>query len=190
MQISCFFDLDGCLANFVGGAFDHHGIDMPMSEVRWDFVRDVGFKDREHEFWNPLGREFWAGLPILQDGVKFLSKVESLIPSNRIAFLSSPCNTDGCCDGKRDWVRKHFPSYSKRLLLGSAKEVCANPYSILIDDHEVNCDQFEASGGRAFLIPRPWNRLRGFVMADGSFCPEWLFVQFQAFLEGAIDERS
>jgi hypothetical protein len=190
MHLSVFFDLDGCLADFVGGALKHHGVHLPAMDVKWDFLVDIGFKGRENEFWEPLGREFWSGLPLLEDGVKFLSKVETLIPSKRIAFLSSPCATDGCCDGKRDWVRKHFPEYSRRLLLGSAKEVCANRHSILIDDHDNNCDQFEMFGGRAFLLPRPWNRGRHFVTEDGRFCSEWLFQQFKAFLEEVLRERS
>lgn len=154
------FDVDGVIADFVRGAFKHHGVELDITKVQWDFPSQIGFAGREHEFWNPLGYFFWSGLPVLGDGKHLLAAVEEVAGLDRVSLLSSPCETHGCCDGKRAWVREHFPRYSRKLFLGNDKSSLANPHTILIDDNEENCQKFIDAGGVAILLPRPWNHKR------------------------------
>lgn len=170
MKFAIFFDIDGVLADFVGGAFRHHGKSVPMKDVRWDFPQQIGFAGTwVSEFWDGLGHDFWANLDPLADGFELLKKVEDNFGRANVGLLSSPCDTPGCAEGKRQWVKKHLPDYQKRLFLGSDKALFAAGNKILVDDHEVNVDVFARNDGRAVLVPRPWNRLRDRTDADCRF---------------------
>lgn len=173
-----FFDLDGVLADFVRGAFAHHGKSVPMPQVRWHFPQQLGFSGTwAPEFWEPLGYEFWAGLRPLADGFDLLRRVESAVGPDRVGILSSPCDTRGCAEGKREWVARHIPGYRKRLFLGSAKELFAGPGKVLVDDHDPNCERFSAWGGRSILVPRPWNDRRAECCPEGGFDPAALAAE-------------
>lgn len=168
------FDVDGLIANFVKGACEVHGSTLHhnMKSIQWNFFETMGLT--EEEFWKPCGRRFWANLEPLADGTELLKYAETLVGANRIGLLTSPCNTDGCIDGKRDWVAKHLPDYKRRLFTGSAKELFAGPGKVLVDDNDGNADKFVFSdgkftGGRAVLVPRPWNRKRSVTDANGNF---------------------
>jgi hypothetical protein len=79
---------------------------------------------------------------------------------DNVCILTSPCRTAGCTDGKLDWVAKHFPSFQRRVLLGSAKHFCAHPKALLVDDHDENVAEFRRAGGVGLLVPQPWNERR------------------------------
>lgn len=157
----CLLDMDGVLVDFVGGACHWHGKTNPYGKPgtagEWDVIKLIGMEPEP--FWKNLGRGFWSGLDWMHDGKFILDVVEEAFGADNVCLLTSPCETDGCIDGKRDWVKAHMPSYSKRLLVGSAKEFCAGPDRLLIDDHPGNVTKFKAAGGSACLLPRPWNDL-------------------------------
>ena len=163
-----FFDLDGVLADFVRGALALHGrLDIPIREVTWGIEAQLNLEPAK--FWEPLGFDFWANLAVYPDGLSLLRATEVLVGPERIAFVTSPCQTAGCVDGKRAWVERHFPDYSRRLFMGSAKELFASGEKILVDDHDKNIKAFAAAGGRFVQPPRPWNSLAPAAMPDGSF---------------------
>lgn len=165
-----FFDLDGVLADFVRGSFRLHGRSVPICEVRWDFCSQIGFSGAaDPAFWAPMGREFWRGLDVLEDGFSLLRHVELMLMRSQIAILTSGALTDGCLDGKRDWVKQHLPEYFPRTFFGSAKELFAGPGKVLVDDNDANVSRFRAAGGLAVLIPRPWNARADECGSDGSF---------------------
>lgn len=156
--MKCLLDLDGVLVDFVGGAAKLHGFD-PALAVRWDFMADVGLT--QNQFWSPLGEDFWANLPWMPDGMRILAIVEKAFGPENVCLLTSPCDTDGCMQGKLRWIRKHLPVYNRRYLMGSAKEFCASRDSLLIDDSDSNTTKFATAGGWGVLVPRPWNVLAG-----------------------------
>lgn len=159
--MKCFLDLDGVLVNFVGGACKFHGkpnpYDRPESHGQWDCVELMGM--RQYDFWHGLDYHFWKGLEWLPDGRRILDVVESVFGVENVCLLSSPCDTFGCADGKRAWVQDNIPRYSRKLILGSAKEFMAGPGKILIDDYPDNIIKFSQHGGETLLVPRPWNHL-------------------------------
>lgn len=166
--VTIFFDLDGVLANFVRGALRAHGReDVHERDVQWGIEQQLGIDPGA--FWSKLGRDFWFGLEPHADGFDLLDVAESLVGPHGVAILSSPCQTDGCMDGKRDWVWRHLPEgYERRLFLGSAKHLFAAPNKVLVDDNDKNCDQFLAAGGRVVRVPRPWNSYKfQCLMSDG-----------------------
>lgn len=164
----CFLDLDGVLVDFVRGVQEFHKVTLPYESVRWGLEAQMGFGDRKNEFWAPLGYEFWANLPWTQDGKEILDSVRVVFGAN-IGILSSPCSTLGCCDGKRDWVRRNLGADLHRTcFLGADKSIFANPHSLLIDDNDDNVRKWREAGGAAILWPRPWNDARNW---EGIYDP-------------------
>lgn len=161
-----FLDLDGVIVDFVKGALTLHGKTLPPRAIRWNFAQQIGIADAD--FWEPLGREFWSGLGWTVEGKQLFGY---LWDNHKVdlAYLSSPCNTDGCCDGKRDWVKRETPDMAKRLVLASCKDVFAHGDALLIDDYDGNVVLFRATGGNALLVPRPWNARRNECDEQGRF---------------------
>ena len=62
--------------------------------------------------------------------------------------------------GKLEWIHRNMPSWIwRRYVFTEHKYLLAAPDALLIDDHQGNCEEFEAAGGQSILVPRPWNRL-------------------------------
>jgi hypothetical protein len=151
----CLLDLDGVLVDFVSGVFALRGLDINGSQdgIRWDFIED-------HE-WGLMGRSFFAGLRPTPFAFEIINAVETAFGSDNVCILTSPVKTPGCYEGKLDWIRRYLPRFERRILVGAAKEFCANPNSVLVDDYDVNIDKFRRNGGTGILIPQPWNERRG-----------------------------
>lgn len=166
------FDMDGVLVDFVGGALRAHGKTLAPSEVVWDFPSQVGFSgSADPAFWEPLSNhDFWAELEPLADGMVAFELVAKAMPKHRIGFLSSGI-VKGSSDGKRSWVAKHLPGWEKHLILGTHKALLAAPCKVLVDDHEPNVTAFAAAGGRAVMVPRPWNERKPLTCERGKFDP-------------------
>jgi 5'(3')-deoxyribonucleotidase len=157
-------DMDGVLVDMVGGVCDRFGWTYPVSlsdhtdrteQINY-YLHEV-FNTTRDEIWPKLGRAFWANLeplPWMKDIVKIL---EDRFGEN-ICLLTHPVDTDGAIDGKRDWIKRHLPQFNYRQQIGTAKDFCASPRHVLIDDHEENCKKFRAEHGHTFLFPAPWNR--------------------------------
>ena len=152
-------DIDGVLADLVGGACKLHNKPNPYdnhdNHGTYDIQKLMGIPARE--FWGAMTRNFWANLeptPYMTDIVNLLVKAYG---GENICLLTSPILTDGCIDGKMEWIRKHLPAFKRQYLIGPAKEFCAHEGSLLIDDSETNVNKFRAAGGSAFLVPGPWN---------------------------------
>lgn len=77
-------------------------------------------------------------------------------PRNIVVCTSVPLDSEAA-SGKLKWIQREIPEYSRRYLLGPAKEFCAP--GLMIDDSDFNVDNFELAGGKAVLVPRPWNSL-------------------------------
>lgn len=179
--------MDGVLVDFTAGALQFHGKHLDPQEIRWEFPRQIGFGDTyAPDFWNPLGREFWENLDWTYEGLLLLAHLENYFGAN-ITIISTPCETDGCADGKRNWVKKHIPQYSKRLFLGADKSILAGPNKVLIDDNDKNVETFRAAGGKAILVPRPWNCRRSETCSMGRFSVSSVMFDVVNLLESFSD---
>lgn len=165
-----FVDLDGVIVDFVRGALQLHNTFVPMRDVRWNFADQLGIPQRD--FWAPMGYDFWAGLPWTKEGPRILQRL-NVVAGDNYAFLTSPCQTAGCTDGKREWIKREFGDFGNamlgRLIVGSCKHMMAHPGALLIDDYDVNVDTFRKHGGNAVLVPRPWNSRAEECNDDGCF---------------------
>lgn len=181
---SVFFDMDGVLADFVRGALKlHKREDVPISSVPWGLEDRLGIPIAD--FWKGMDYDFWANLPLLEDGTNLLYRVERMIQPDRIGFLTSPCQTAGCRDGKADWVNQWFKPYKSRLFMGSQKDLFADGSKILIDDRDENCHAWARAGGQPVLVPRPWNGLSYKCDANGNFDVESVLSNVEASLRVA-----
>lgn len=181
----CFLDLDGVLTDFVGASLAHHGKQLRMKDVRWDFPSQIGFSGTwASEFWDPLGHDFWADLPWTGEGKSLLLGLEDLFKDN-ILILSSPCKTVGGVEGKVKWIKDNLPDYSRKFFIGPQKHLLASPQHILIDDHDGNTDKFDAHGGRSVLVPRPWNRRQSGTDEHGRFNVGRFLKEVEGLVHGA-----
>lgn len=170
MNPKIYLDMDGVLADFVGGSLKLHGKTLPPKEVQWNFMTQVGFSGGgDMTFWEPLSNpDFWANLDVLPDGAKLFEYLWKAVGTENIGILSSGL-CPGSCDGKRTWLKKHFPQLERSALFGTVKHMAAAPCKILVDDHEANIDGFRAAKGKGVLIPRPWNSLAEHTDDYGHF---------------------
>jgi len=161
-----FIDMDGVLANFHDTAFRLHEIEYDMYPVQcgWDIVRACnhlkpGCDMTASRFWHSFeDKSFWENLPKTRLCDRLIYELKKLVGYKNMCLLSSFA-MERCVDGKMAWIKKNLPvELHSNYLFGKAKSFCARPDAILIDDYDVNVDEFRAAGGRAVLVPRPWNR--------------------------------
>lgn len=147
-------DMDGVLVNFIAGALKVHNGHIPYSEIIWNFFTQLGIP--EEEFWKPCGREFWGNLEWHAGGRELIQELMNTYGVDRIALCTSSCDTDGCIDGKMDWIRREVPFLRRNFMITPIKQFAAKG-NILIDDSPENCKKFQAAGGQTVLVPQPWN---------------------------------
>lgn len=161
-------DMDGVIVDFLAGCKKFHGKDYKWhphepdkqtEQTSWNIEPIFGMTGPE--IWDPLGRSFWANLDPHPWMPQIVALLENHFGSERVCLLTSPIKTAGAIEGKMDWIRKHLPQFRRRFLVGPAKEFCAGPRHVLVDDHSVNIEKFEKAGGQTFLFPAPWNRRFG-----------------------------
>lgn len=170
-----FLDLDGVITEFSLSAMAFHGAWIPdesyyPQDCGWDVlkatntIRELGGLPplSAKDFWDSLNYNFWRHLRMYPGALQFLMQLEV---RGEVFLATSPTLSSQCVAGKFDWIKENLPSYLRRHYIGAAKEEFAKPGAILIDDRDRNCERFEAAGGKAILVPRPWND-RGMCQTD------------------------
>lgn len=183
MKPMILFDIDGVLARYTCGALALHGRSEHSGQWdSWNFQRGWGIEDPA--FYAGQNRDFWANLGVWEDGMALFRFVESLVGQDRLVLLTAPVQTEGCCEGKRDWVKKHLPHYLPDLVIGGPKHKLAHRGALLIDDSDANREKFSAAGGWTWCVPRPWNEHKFLCAADGTFNVLSQCDRIKRFLEG------
>lgn len=162
MGDTCFLDMDGILADFVGGACRAHGRDNPYT---MDNPQSWGVFDLEkvwgitpEQFWAPCdGESFWDDLEEMPDAQQLYNLAVRTFGLENIAVLTSPSQSPYCVPGKRRWLKKHFPELVKKVIFTGAKGFLAGSGRYLIDDRDRNVTEFNQYGGTGILVPRMWN---------------------------------
>lgn len=161
-------DMDGVLANFVGGAIDAHGADERVEEqTAYNFWRDwpTSWADRyewgentmsDFEFWTACsGHDFWAGLKPYSWTVELYSELRKIAP---VKIVTAPRSRDaGCFSGKLEWLHSHLGVNSTDVVFTSQKWLLNGNMNVLIDDHDDQFDNFISHGGDAVIFPQAWN---------------------------------
>lgn len=155
-----FLDLDGVLTDFVGGIQRYFGSPLiPYPEGVWNFVPDYARRlgITEEAFWGELTQDFWANLEWTADGIQILDYLERRCGGERICLLTSAGSMPEAAAGKLRWVSRRLWRYEKQVMVAACKHFAAAPDAMLIDDSDDNVMHFIRAGGKAVLLPRPWN---------------------------------
>jgi 5'(3')-deoxyribonucleotidase len=158
-----FLDLDGVFVDFIGGIHAVFGrpFDLfryPYTLDKWNFFEEAAFTFKDAAA--RCNEEFWVGLSWMYDGQTLMAKIAERTEPTDIMLLSSPMPHLGSFAGKIRWVQTNMPTLSKRCIITeTSKGVFARPDAVLIDDRDLNIEEWEAAGGTGILVPRPWNKL-------------------------------
>ena len=138
MDYKIYCDMDGVLADFESGYEELTGIDLKGEFKKGD------------DFWDPIkvaGIGFWAGLKWMPGGQELWDYLKPFNPQ----LLSAPSREQSSRIGKHVWVKHKIPGTKLILRYANQKQQLATPESILIDDRQINIDQWEAAGGIGIL---------------------------------------
>lgn len=166
-----FLDLDGVVTNFVMPAMKYWDAEISSEfyfppDCGWNILKAVNIIRNEKGivsvpskvFWDSLDYNFWRTLPLYPSAREFVNLMQA---SGEVYFATSPTLSSACVAGKFDHISEDFPELRRRLIITADKSVLASENSILVDDRDKNCERFIEAGGKAVLVPRPWND-RGF----------------------------
>ena len=147
MDYKIYCDMDGVIADFELGYKELTGIDLQVK------------KPEGEEFWDPISKAgvgFWAGLKWMPGGQKLWDYLKPFNPQ----LLSAPSREQSSRIGKAVWVKHKIPGTKLILRYAKQKQQLATPNSILIDDRQVNIDQWESAGGIGILHTNTANTIK------------------------------
>jgi len=167
MRLTIFLDLDGVLADFIGGLGRYlkfrDGWEQPTRKGESIAeIFEVAARDVDNVLMRYATAEFWESL----DPLPWARMLVSRLRLNYSIYLASSAGRPDrgldsyfsrACAGKGSWVSGHFPELRDGLLIVQDKRVLAGPQTVLIDDRESVVAPFREAGGRAVLFPAPWN---------------------------------
>ena len=154
--------MDGVIADFVPAICQLHNKSNP-----YDDPKNLGNYDlaamwhmTSEKFLEPTNdTEWWYDLDKMLDFDAIIELIYKYFAPRHICILSKiPRSAPFAYRGKYLWCRKYLPDITN-ILLGTTKEFCACPDHILLDDDDFKVDKFRMAGGRAILMPRPWNSM-------------------------------
>ena len=163
-----FLDMDGVIADFVMGVHDavhlgyaHHK--YPYEFGKWDMFEQIRMRtngqiEKARLYGITSTYNFWATLPWMPDGQKILKTVIDCVGKKDLYVCTAPMNSPDCWSGKIEWLKTQAGIHKNTIVMSASKSLLAKPDCLLIDDKDENVDAFVAAGGKAYLVPRPWNR--------------------------------
>lgn len=159
-MIGCLLDMDGVLCDFVGAMCKAHDKEDPFKRAinlgKYDMAKM--WKMEEKTFWKPANFvDFWASMDKMSDAGDLVKFVENKFGKENVAILTAPSEHSNSIIGKMKWIANNYPQFKRRVILTPAKDFLAHHGNVLIDDRDENVDNFKKAGGRAVLMPRPWN---------------------------------
>lgn len=158
--MNVYLDMDGVIVDFVGGCLKAHN----RTDLTHEDIKDFCFYDAwgisEKDFWEPIQtKEFWEDLEWTPWGKELFSRLESYQRNgyiDRLEIVTRPnYKCPGSVTGKLSWIDKNIPGF-ERITFTRDKHLMAKT-GILIDDSQKNYEEFVQAGGKAILVPQPWN---------------------------------
>jgi len=109
-------------------------------------------------FWASIPRAIWVKVPESPFFRWLLEACAKAVGRENVCIATSPTKCPESLAGKLEWIHDHFPEWMHRqFAITPRKHLFARPDALLIDDYSENIERFEAHGGHAILVPRPWN---------------------------------
>jgi 5'(3')-deoxyribonucleotidase len=153
-------DVDGPVADFVGGVLKHTKKPVVFKEGEWDLMKMLDPEDRERLRGHYLkDTTFWENLPVVDGAIEGVGLLEIRY---HIVWVTSPWfSCYGWESARRYWLNKHFhmdkkghsyiPTSAKKLIRGD----------VMVDDKPENLNQWLLASkdhNRAMLFDTPYNR--------------------------------
>lgn len=108
--------------------------------------------------WASIPRSVWVKVPESDFFPWLLDTCAQAVGRENVCIATSPTKDPDCLAGKLEWIHDHCPEWMHRqYAITPRKHLLARPDSLLIDDYSENIERFEAHGGHAITVPRPWN---------------------------------
>lgn len=149
-----FLDMDGVITDFNKAVCKK--FDLPYPPQTYHFFPEI--RSQVNDF---CGMAFWRNLEWMQDGRDILRAIMGTLGLEKVYFLTKVMPNAESASGKMMWIQDNLPIYLDRVIimtLGVSKSFFAQSDALLIDDNDSDVDEFCKAGGRALLVPRPWNR--------------------------------
>lgn len=180
MNLHILLDIDGVLADFVGGVEKEFDVDLSDLEA-WGMATAISAKKdinlTKNQFWNKIqsNDRFWADLEPYPWAFDLVDMLKREVGPKKITLVTSPDMAVKTYTQKAYWVGKHFPDLIRQFFIGPQKWLMAKENRILIDDSDFNIKNFEKHGGYGLTFPQKWNQ-KGFSFlseATGANPVEW-----------------
>jgi len=159
-------DLDDVFNNFTACAMRFLGCppcEFPV-ECGYDIVAAMNLKHPTINNWVPwqiwgmLDDTLWEDMTTSDLHDTLLDHCVDIVGRDNVFICSTLTNNVSCTSGKLKWMQKHLPDWiQNQYVFTTKKYLLANKNTLLIDDYHGNTLAFEGAGGRAILVPRPWN---------------------------------
>jgi len=138
--------------------------------------------------WASIPRSVWVKVPESDFFPWLLDACAQAVGRENVCIATSPTKDPDCLAGKLEWIHDHFPEWMHRqYAITPRKHLFARPDSLLIDDYGENIERFEANGGHAITVPRPWNEL--WALDPRSYLEEKLAAALQKSPGFTISQR-
>lgn len=148
-------DIDGVLAATQQAIAKIRGIDFPNPWPVDQYHMGKVYGITDEELWNGCDESWWANIPQTDEAQHLMDLATSY--SNNVYLVTKPMHYGGA-SGKIVWIEKNFQMFANRYFITPCRHAMADDDTFLIDDSSENVDFFNQAGGRAILMPRPWNR--------------------------------
>ena len=155
-----FLDVDGVLADFIGGVGEHLGkrplYEDPNANLPRGYI-SIGkiYGTSEEHAWSGDSFGFWTGLKKTYCADQIMNYVNATgLP---YYFLTAPSKGEHCVRGKIHWLQKHYDAHRDQIIFTNQKHLLAAPSRILLEDHPDNLSKWNFHGGADIKIYQPWN---------------------------------
>lgn len=149
-----YLDMDGVIVNMRDGIVNLYGQKF-LDELDASQTTDTDLWEHVHRV---CGTNFWADLDWMPDGQDILTALEERFGRANISLCTKPTKYASSLDGKHAWIKSNLPAYTNAYIMVREKERVAHSDALLIDDSRENVFAFRDAGGKALLVPRPWNQ--------------------------------
>lgn len=187
MSLTILLDCDGPLADF-DGHFWNTAIDCGYEmdiESRHDqkhrfFTDHIKNKKQRNEIRNHINNSRWfRDLPVTPESQKSVAELEEL--GYDLWVCTKPLDANKYCAGdKHTWIREHFPSLSKKVIIAPNKSLIKG--DILFDD-AINLSHMEVAEWKPIVFATSYN-------GEGSKWSNLERKSWKEFVEHFSDIRS
>jgi 5'(3')-deoxyribonucleotidase len=155
MLTDVLLDMDGVISNFNHEIVKLFGLDPTKVIDTWEVHETIGCpKEEVYKRMAEAGHDMWASMKPYERAKELIDVCKKY---GELTICTAPTMDPYCASGKTEWLQKFFGKYFRDYAITPKKEKLANPFTVLIDDHDKNIKKFHDRGGKVILFPQIWN---------------------------------